>query len=229
MRKIVPTFLCLILMACNTKPPKSDTAKPLVVAKSYAGAFDLAKLTLTENLPAVMAAEDIKPESKDSTDLTMLGFEVFKSTSPKVLRFENADMWGTNGKNKNHVLFHYDEKKNTLAGYELWLYNQIQTNRLIALLGKIGKLTFKRTKLPKGAIELDVNGDEVKPENSERKTFRVWENKNTGLSYFLSESGSGKSLITNLVVLNKNTQFGKDWIELLQLNSYRYDKSEPLQ
>jgi len=224
-------LLCVVIMACSSKPQgntQADSAKNTVKASAYSGPFDLANLSLNENIIALMAAQGIKPEKKDSLDLTMLNFEVFKSSNPKALRFKNADLSGTNGKNKNYVLFHYNEEKKTLACYQIDIYNQQQTDTLISLLNSMGKLIFKQTHLPKGSIALDENGDEIKPEHVKRKTFRVWENKSTGLSYFLSEDGQGKSLATELIVLNRSTQFGKDWISSLQLDWYKKDTSEPL-
>jgi hypothetical protein len=231
MKNQIYILVCLAMVACNSRPQGNAQAASTpntVMAPSHSEPFDLARLSLNENLLNLMAAQGVKPEPKDSLDKTMLGFEVFRSSNRKVLRFENTDLSGSNGKNKNHVLFHYNEEKKTLACYEIKLYNQDQTDTLISLVGKVGTLIFKRTKLPKGAIELDVNGDEVKPQNSVRKTYRVWENKSTGLSYFLIETGTGKNLTAELIVLKRATQFGKDWISVLQLDWYKNDKSEPL-
>jgi hypothetical protein len=110
----------------------------------------------------------------------------------------------------------------------LKLYSQSQTDALIGLLDKAGTLVFKQTKVPKGAIELDENGDEVKAGKSERKTFQLWENKTSGLTYFLTENGSGQNLSTELIVLKRATQFGKDWISTNQLDWYKNAKSEAL-
>ncbi len=96
-----------------------------------------------------------------------------------------------------------------MAGYELLLYDQVQTDTLISLLGKTGTMVFKRTKSVDGAIEIDENGNEVKTQNRELKTFRVWENKHTGLSYFLSEDGEEKKIVARLIVIKRSTQFGK--------------------
>lgn len=230
MKNLNYLFICLSMSACHSKHhgnAQDDSTKSTSTISLNSGPFDLAKLSLNENLPDLMAAQSIREEPKDSSDETMLGFEVFKSSNPKALRFESIDLSGSTGKNKNYVLFHYDVKK-ILACYELEIYNQDQTNTLINLLGKVGTLTFKQTKLSKGSIELDVNGDEVKPGNSVRKTYRVWENKSTGLSYFLSEKGSGKNLATELIVIKRSTQFGKDWISTRQLDWYKSEKSEPL-
>ena len=204
-------LLCMAFMACHSNPKAS-------------GPFDLARLTLTENLPDLMSAQGVKPGPKDSSASTMLGYEIFRSSNAKVLRFVDKDI----SRPKNQVLFHYNEDTKLLAAYELELTDQAQTDLLIGLLGKVAKPVFKITQMPKGSIELDVNGNEVKPENSERQTFRVWENKTSGLRYYLSEMGSGPALKTKLTVLNPSTAFGKDWISTGQLDWYKNEQSEAL-
>jgi|GEM_PF-7108716 len=164
----------------------------------------------------------IQSETKDDNDVTLLSYDVFKSNSPKLLRFENFDLSGPKGKNQNSVLFHHNDKK-SLAGYELTLYDQPQTNTLISLMDKVGTLVFTPPR-HEGAIELDENGKEVKDKDSVRMAYRVWENKNNGLSYFLTENGSGQSLVTKLIVLKRSTTFGKDWITTLQLDWYKMTK-----
>ncbi|MHA4896524.1 hypothetical protein ACXZ1K_17360 [Pedobacter sp. PWIIR3] len=228
MKKKIYLFFCLTIAAChsNTKEnTKMDTTKNSDTTSVNSGPFDLAKLTLNENLEVLTNNLGIKPEAKEENDVTMLGFEVFKSSSSKVLRFENFDLSGQRGKSKNSVLFHQNDKK-VLAGYELTLYNQQQTDTLISLTSKVATLVFKQTHMPKGAIELDENGNEVKNNDSVRKTYRVWENKKSGLSYFLTENGLGKNLVSKLIVLNRSTPFGKDWISTLQLDWYKNEKSE---
>ncbi|MET3980962.1 hypothetical protein ABIB62_004098 [Mucilaginibacter sp. UYP25] len=116
-----------------------------------------------------MKAQGIKKETKDSLDLTLLNYEVFRSGDPKMLSFKGTGFSGTYGKNKNHVLFHYSEDKGVLACYALTLYDQQQTDVLIGLLAKAGTMTFKQTHLPKGSVEIDVDGNEVKPGKDTRK------------------------------------------------------------
>jgi hypothetical protein len=226
---LISLSLLLIITACGQNPEgnaqKQDSTKTV---NTYKGPFDLSKLLLTEDLPELMKVQGIKSEPKDSLDLTMLNYEVFRTSDPKALRFENIDLSGTYGQHKNHVLFHYAEDKKTLVCYQLALYDQKQTDQLIELLGKVGTLVFKQTHLPKGSIEIDVDGNEVKPENSVRKTYRVWENKTTGITYYLSEDGTGKNLNTELIALKRATSFGKDQISSLQLDWYLNDTSEPL-
>lgn len=226
---LISLSILLMITACGQNPQSSaQTQNPTKAFNTYTGPIDLAKLLFTENLPELMKVQRIKREPKDSSDLTLLNYEVFKTSDPKALRFENTDLSGNYGQHKDHVVFHYAENKKTLVGYELTIYDQEQTDQLIELVGKIGSLVFKRTHVPEGSIELDVNGNEVKPENSVRLTYRVWENKSTGINYYLTENGSGKALNTELIVVKKATQFGKDWISFRQLDWYLKDKSEPL-
>jgi hypothetical protein len=226
---LISLSILLMITACGQNP-KGNTQKQdsTSVVNNYTGPFDLAKLSLKENLPELMKQQGIKPEPKDSLDLTLLNYEVFKTSDPKALHFGDNDFSGNYGLHKDHVVFHYAEDKKTLVGYQLIIYDQKQTDQLIELVGEIGTLVFKRTHVTEGSIELDVNGNEVKPENSVRLTYRVWEGKSTGLNYYLTENGSGKNLSTELIVVKKTTQFGKDWISFRQLDWYLKEKSEPL-
>jgi hypothetical protein len=230
MKTPIYLFLCLAIAACNSNPNgnQRDSTKKDAMKPSYSGPFDLAKLKLNENLPDLMSAQGIKAEPKAEQDKTLLGYELFKSSNPKVLRFENENLSGTNGKNKNYVLFDYSEDKKTLAFYEVMLYNKAQTDTLINLLGKVGTITFKQTKLPKSALDVDSNGKAVSFPAGMRKTFYVWENKSTGISYFLFETALGENLTTKLIVLKRSEQSGKDWISSLSLDWYKDFKSEPL-
>ncbi|MGZ3873688.1 MAG: hypothetical protein ACXVJD_12270 [Mucilaginibacter sp.] len=230
MKTPMHVFLCLAIIACNANPKgnQRDSTKNDAMKPAYSGPFDLAKLKLNENLPDLMAAQGIKSEPKAEQDKTLLGYEIFKTSNSKALRFENADLSGTYGKNKNDVLLHYNEDKKTLAFYEVELYSQAQTDTLISLLGKVGTIIFKETKLAKGAIELDENGDELKPEKSEHKTMRIWENKNTGITYFLAGAGKGQTFRARLIVLKQAEQSGKDWMSYLSLDLYKRIQSEPL-
>jgi hypothetical protein len=230
MKTPIYLFLCLAIVACNANPKgnQRDSTKSDAIKPSYSGPFDLGRLKLNENLPELMAGHGIKTEPKAESDKTLLGYEIFKSSNPKALSFGNKDLSGTYGKNKNYVLFDYSEDKKTLAFYELMLYNQAQTDTLINLLGKVGTIIFKQTKLPKGSLDLDKNGNAIPFPAGTRKTFRVWENKSTGLSYFLIETGSGQNLITKLIVLKRSQQPGKDWVSYLSLDWYKDFKSEPL-
>jgi hypothetical protein len=231
MKNLIYILFCLTAVACNPNQQgkaQTDSTKNTAVNAANTGPFDLARLSLNEILPDLMAAQSVEAEQKDTLDTTIWGFEVFRSSNARVLRFEDTDLSGATEDKKNYVLFHDDEKTGQLAGYQLKLYSQSQTDALIGLLDKAGTLVFKQTKVLKGAIELDENGDEVKAGKSERETFRVWENKSSGLTYFLTENGSGQNLSTELIVLKRSTQFGKDWISTLQLDWYKNEKSEAL-
>ena len=175
MKILIYLFFCLAIAACNSnlQGNQRDSTKNNAVKPPYSGPLDLAKLKLNENLPDLMTAQGIKTEPKAEPDKTLLGYELFKSSNPKVLRFENADLSGIYGKNKNYVLFDYSEDKKMLAFYEVKLYDKAHADTLINLLGKVSTIVFKQTKLPKGAFELDEDGSALKPEKSMHKTFRV--------------------------------------------------------
>ncbi|OOQ61907.1 hypothetical protein [Mucilaginibacter pedocola] len=217
MKNLYCLLFCLSLLACNSSPQSNSVKKP-----GHTGPFDLAKLSLTEHMPDILAIEHFAVQAKDTTDGTMLGYELFKTGDKKALNFGGAFLSGHNA----HVSFHYEEKSGQLAGYELKLYSQPQSDTLIRLLGNNATPIFKRTKMPKGEIEIDVNGNEVKPGNSVRQTYRVWENSAKGITYYLTEDGTEPKLTTTLIALKKNTPFSKDMTSLKQLDWYKNEKSE---
>jgi hypothetical protein len=94
MKTPIYLFLCLAIAACNSNPrgTQRDSTKNDAMKLSYSGPFDLAKLKLNENLPDLMSAQGIKAEPKAEQDKTLLGYELFKSSNPKALRFANADL-----------------------------------------------------------------------------------------------------------------------------------------
>ncbi|TBO36345.1 hypothetical protein [Pedobacter kyonggii] len=61
-----------------------------------------------------------------------------------------------------------------------------------------------------GAIALDENGDEVKSSEQTKKTYKVWESKKTGNSYFLIQTGSGNNIYVELTALNRKAKCAQD-------------------
>ncbi|SER62928.1 hypothetical protein [Pedobacter rhizosphaerae] len=226
MKTPVYLFICLLLLACSSGPKQPaqdiDTTGTSGTIQNQVP-FDLAKLKLKEDIHMLLSGISVKPEISEAIHTTLVGFETFKSSNPKVLRFHGSELALKN----NYVLFHYEVKDKKLAAYELFINNWQQTDVLINSLKKIVKPVFSQTGNRDGAIELDEQGDETTQGQTQAKTFRVWENANTGLSYFLSTSGTGKNLSGKLTVLNPTSPFGKDWMSSQALNWYKNAKSEP--
>jgi len=227
MKNYLYLLILLGVVACN-QSPKNEGDKSSSEMKNNKGDFDLSALSLDENLITLMAAHGVKSDPIGATDNTVFGYELFSTSSPMILRFAKTDFTKVVGRNKNRVLFHYNEQTKMLAGYELQLYDQVQTDQLIKLIDATAKPTFKQTEPSKGGIELDENGNEIAPEKRRRATFRVWEDHNKGLSYFLTESGIGKDLEARLTVLKGKSKFGQDMSTLKLFNWYKNAESEPL-
>jgi hypothetical protein len=229
MKKLTVNLMLVLLMLSCTQKQKgaslADTSSTPTtkkdMAESNSGPFDLAKLSLKEKLTDLLAPQSIKPEKNASSEQTLFGLEVFKSSDPKVLRFGGQDLFGGGSTGKNEVLFHYNPKDNMLAFYELRLYSKKQTDALISELNKNGKPAFEKIKTTDGAIELDENGNEVKASKSDNKKYHVWENKATGVSYFLIETGTGEKTTAELTALRSSEQYGKDWISFRSFNWYK--------
>lgn len=114
--KYVFPFLVLLplLLSCNAKSTSNtndDTLKIKDAPLSYTGPFDLARLELKENIKAIAKEEQIKPEPITDADKSLLGYDRLKSSDAKALKYGPAILAGADGKNKNYVLLHYNEKQ----------------------------------------------------------------------------------------------------------------------
>lgn len=218
-------MLVLLMLSCTQKQKGASLADTTTttkkdMAESTSGPFDLSKLSLKEKLTDLMTAQNIKLEKNAPSEQTLFGLEVFKTGDPKILRFGGQDLSGS-GKSKNEVLFHYNPKDNKLAFYEVKLYSKKQIDALINELNKGGKPVFEKIGVTKGAIELDENGNEVKAGAGDNKKYHVWENKATGVTYFLIETGTGENTTSELTALIRSDQYGKDWISFRSFDWYK--------
>jgi hypothetical protein len=224
---LVNAVLCIVMLSCtnnqsnNNQAGKTEKAK-VSVLKS--GPFDIAGLTLKEkNLPALITAQGVKLEHVTDEEQSLLGYEVFKSSSANVLKFNSKDLSGGNGTHKNHVLFHYNEKTKDLAFYVVVLYTEQQAEVLLKELQKTGKPQFEKVGLNKGEVALDLNANAIEGGKEEKQAYRVWENKSNGLSYFFGELGSGKDFTAELTVLDRSAKYAKDWISFDSLDWYKHN------
>ena len=229
MKYIVPVlFLIPLLLSCNAKPKSqadADSSKIKDAPISYAGPFDLAKLELKENIPAIVKEQQIKLEAVTDTDKTLMGYERLKSYDAKALKYGSALLSGAHGNNKNYVLLHYEEKTNKLAFFEVILNTRDQANALHQELKKLGNPIFKK-KWPDGSLDIDENGRGVPPKADEKQIFQVWDDQRTGISYFYIEKENSKSFRATLTVLKRAEQSGKDWMNFSSLDWYKNTKSD---
>lgn len=229
MKYIVPVlFLIPLLLSCNVKPKSqagADSSKIKDAPISYARPFDLAKLELKENIPAILKEQQIKLEAVTDTDKTLMGYERVKSHDAKALKYGSALLSGADGNNKNYVLLHYDGKTNKLAFFEVILYTRDQANALHQELNKLGKPNFKK-KWPDGSLTIDENGNAVPPKPDEKQIVQVWDNQPNGISYLYSQKENSKSFGATLTVLKKAGPSGKDWMTFSGLDWYKNTKSD---
>ena len=226
---ILPIIVLLpLLLSCNAKPTSqeaTDSSKIKDAPIAYTGPFDLAKLELKENMPAIVKEQQIRLEAVTDNDKTLMGYERVKSYDAKALKYGSALLSGADGNNKNYVLLHYDEKTNKLAFFEVILNTRDQANALHDQLDKMGKSNFKK-KWPDGSIELDENGNALTAKPNDKQIFQVWDNQRTGISYFYSQKENSRSFGATLTVLKKAEQSGKDWMNFSSLNWYKNTKSD---
>ena len=229
MRYILQVLVLLpLLLSCNAKPKSEEATNSSKIKDapiSYAGPFDLAKLELKENMPAIVKEQQIKLEAVTDTDKTLMGYGRVKSYDAKALKYGSALLSGADGNNKNYVLLHYDEKTNKLAFFEVILYTRVQANALHQELNKLGKPSFKK-KWPDGTLTIDENGNAVPPKPDEKQIVQVWDNQPNGISYLYSQKENSKSFGATLTVLKEAGPSGKDWMTFSGLDWYKNTKSD---
>lgn len=219
---MIMVWLCIIACSSSQKESKSIDSTNRAPITNNAEPFDLAKLTLNEpNVPRMLAERNVKTESLTSTDQTIWGYERLKISSANLLRYAGNDLSGINDTLKNNFLLHYNEKTKALAFYEVRLYTREQSAALLAALKKMGKPSFEKLGVSKGAVEIDEDGNEIKNGKEEKQTFRVWENSKNRLTYYLSERENGKHYALELTVLNRSANYAKQWISFRSLDWYK--------
>ena len=87
MKNLIYILFCLTAVACNSNQQsqvQTDSTKNTAVNAADAGPFDLARLSLNENLTDLMTAQSVKAEPKDTLDTSIWGFEVFRSSNAQL-------------------------------------------------------------------------------------------------------------------------------------------------
>lgn len=223
-------FLVLLplLLSCNAKPKAmadEDNLKSKDAPTSFTGPLDLAKLELKEDIKAIVKEQQIKQEAVTEDDKSLFGYERIKSYDAKALKYGPAMLTGAEEKNKNYVLLHYNEETHKLAFFQVILFTRPAASALHDQLLKLGKPEFKK-KWPDGSMEIDENGNAVTPKPDAKRTFEVWDDKRTGISYFYSVNEDNKSFTAELTVLKQTEQSGKDWMSASSLDWYKNSKSD---
>lgn len=220
--------LLLTMLSCTSTGKNSDTAadstkKETMTGTTNMGKFDLANLSFSENIDDLLKGQALTVADGSNTESTVMGYESFASSSPKLLVYNGQALSGGSGDKKNQLVLHYAQSGHQLNMYEAQIYSAEQTDLLEKnLLKKLGKPAFiKDSGLNKSTIRLDENGDEDKGPREDTK-YQVWEDKATGISYFFIEKKlDGKIVYGELTAINTKSKNAAVWIKFRAFDWYK--------
>jgi hypothetical protein len=216
---LIATVAIFGLTACNANDKKEEDKGAQNQVRS--NNFDLGKINFRENLNTILTAQGLKLSDGKSAEQTIMGFSTYTTQSDKLLNFDGVSLAGETKAKKNQVVFHYQDRDQTIGLFELKIYTEKTRNELLAALNKFsGKPVYEKSSNA-NAIELDENGDEVKASERSNKIYRVWENAKTGISYFWIETLTGKELSLEITALNRKDKAAKDWIAFRAFDWYK--------
>ena len=200
MKKIILiTVVSIVMQSCNSQTTKNEKEgkKP-----SISKPFDLANLTLNEDINDVLLSENLSQKDTIKNDeVTLMGNAKLVFNSDKLLIFNKIKLANKNNLGINNVIFHYgkidpeigvlnNEKNNVLGMYQINLYTKIESDKLYNNL----KLLFGK---PKNTYSLG-------PIN----TF-LWINNNICYYYFTKNNDDFYRV---LFVHKKND---KEWVDFI--------------
>lgn len=196
--KLLPILLVLILLqSCNSQTKDKEMKKPAISKP-----FDLANLTLNEDINDVLLSENLSQKDTIKNDeITLMGNAKLVFNSDKLLIFNKIKLANKNNLGINNVIFHYgkidpeigvlnNEKNNVLGMYQINLYTKIESDKLYNNL----KLLFGE---PKNTYSLG-------PINT-----TLWINNNICYYYFTKDNDDFYKV---LFVYKKND---KEWIDFI--------------
>lgn len=139
MKKIILlTVVSIVMQSCNSQTTKKEEEKKPAISKP----FDLAKLTLNEDINDVLLSENLSQKDTIKNDeVTLMGNTKLVFSSDKLLIFNKIKLANKNNLGINHVIFHYgkidpeigvlnNEKNNVLGMYQINLYTKSESDQL---------------------------------------------------------------------------------------------------
>jgi hypothetical protein len=219
-------LLCAVLLqSCNSQT--KNKAEDKVEKTSVSLPFDLASLTLNEDINEILSSVKLsKKDTVQSDDLTYLGNERIAFNIDKVLNYKGINLKGEN--NKNNVVFHYgvidseigpvfNERNNILGMYQLNIYTEIEKKTLFEALEKtLNKPVFDT--IDEWLEPNIVDNNITLTKNKIKREVYVWKKRDLIYYYFKLEiQNSPQKDICNLFVFNSKH---KEWMKLLNAVGY---------
>lgn len=223
------SLLLLTMISCASSADKknntADSTNAVSMKESAAAnaRFDLSLIKFSENVDDLLKKESLTLKDGTDTESTIMGYETFASSAPQLMVYNSHVLTGGKATQQNMLVMHYAEKGHQVNMYELKIYDAAQTSMLEKdLQAKLGKPSFTEDSgLNKNTIRLDENGDEFKGPREDTK-YQVWEDKNTGVSYFFIEKKvDNKITYGELTAINTKSKNAEIWIEFRGFDWYK--------
>jgi len=210
-------LLIIILFSC-----KSESKHTEKFNKDSMQIFNLLNLKFKENINNILTFNNLNLEQgKTEEDVTLFGYDRYKSKSPVLLKFDNLVFDTAN----SSIILHYAETDSIIKFYELKLQNKNDADAALKKLEqKFGEKPkfFEQSSTDKGVIFLDENSNEIK-EKINKKVF-IWEDQKDKIDYVLyyvnyTELNESKIYFL-LTVMDKTDPSYKEWKNFRSFDSY---------
>lgn len=222
----ITTLNCLLLFclcACNStthNDASKETNRAADVAIN-AGKFDLLKITFKEPLEETLKTADLRLSDSEPPVSTLMGYDVFVSSSPQLLHFDGQSLTGKADSLANQAVLHYTSDGKIISAYEVQLYTADAVKKIIVgLESKFGKATFTDDSSKHPGVAIDKDGNMMDGPRREIR-FQLWKNKDTGISYYLVQhSSSGELRYAEFNAINMKDKDADKWIRFKAYNFY---------
>ncbi|NVZ69440.1 hypothetical protein [Pseudomonas costantinii] len=208
MRKMVFVMLLVVIApVCFSKSNnEKDGENSVQNSRLISNGFDLSDLTFKESIQSIYKVAGV--DATLSEEKTLFGYERVESFSSELLNYDNLILSGEFEGMKNKVIFHFSEKGEILALYELRVYSQPQNSHFFRTIQrKVGPPLVTRLSTD------DESGISFKQ--------AVWV-KGDIIYFLLQELGNAGVKASNLAVFENNN---KDFYKLLGQKGYAIDPS----
>ncbi|MDC8099056.1 hypothetical protein [Chryseobacterium rhizosphaerae] len=221
-------IICMGFTSCNQQDKKSSEAQIEARNDTQTGPFNLAALTMGQNINDILKSGGMTSKDTVQTDeVTLIGNERLAFSSEALLHFNGISLDGKNNKNINKVILHFgkvdqeigplaNEKDDELGMYQLDIYTEPEKKALFENLNRtLQKPVFTTVH---ESFESDVKDNEIiQTQNKFRQEVAIWKNK--GMIYYYCETkidNKPDEYRCNLFVF-KN----KEWKDLLKGSGYQ--------
>ncbi|EDM35840.1 hypothetical protein PBAL39_06661 [Pedobacter sp. BAL39] len=215
------------MSACNpnTHNDASEGTKSAAKVTTAEGKFDLLKIKFNEPLEETLRNAGLGLSDGKPTVSTLMGYDVFVSSSSQLLHFDGQSLAGKADSSENQAVLHYTSDGKIISAFEVQLYTTEAVKKIsTSLEKKFGKATFTHDSAKHPGVAIDMDGNMMDGPRREIR-FQLWKNKDTGISYYLVQhSISGQLRYAEFNAINMKDQDAEKWIRFKAYHIYETSK-----